>query len=445
MLNNFFKFDENKTDLKTEIIAGLTSFLAMAYILGVNPLILADGGMSQSGVFFATAVASGISCIIMGLIARYPMAIAPGMGYNALFTYTIILGMGKSAETALAAVFVSSVVFALVSISGLRESIINAIPIDLKLGIGASIGLFLAFIGLQRCGIIVGDASTLISMGSLLSPHSLLAFMGILITLVFYVKNVPASIFLALIVTSILGLIFVLFGFGVGDSLMPTIPKEIITTNIDTSLIFNFTRGFSGLFSNIFDLIIIVFSIVFITLFDSIGTIIPLGRECGLVDENNSMQGVEKAFLSVSLAGIIGSIFGTSTLVDYLENAVGIGLGGRTGLTAIIVGIFFFLSLFFSNLILSLFTPSVTASALVIVGILMIVQLKDVNWNDKIIVASVFMTVLMMVLSFSISIGIAWGFITYAISSLAAGKYEGLSRGIWILAFVFICYLLFGL
>lgn len=282
-------------------------------------------------------------------------------------------------------------------------------------------------------------------MGFLLSPHSLLAFMGILITLVFYVKNVPASIFLALIVTSILGLIFVLFGFGVGDSLMPTIPKEIITTNIDTSLIFNFTRGFSGLFSNIFDLIIIVFSIVFITLFDSIGTIIPLGRECGLVDENNSMQGVEKAFLSVSLAGIIGSIFGTSTLVAYLENAVGIGLGGRTGLTAIIVGIFFFLSLFFSNLILSLFTPSVTASALVIVGILMIVQLKDINWNDKIIAASVFMTVLMMVLSFSISIGIAWGFITYAISSLAAGKYEGLSRGIWILAFVFICYLLFGL
>ena len=228
--------------------------------------------------------------------------------------------------------------------------------------------------------------------------------MGILITLVFYVKNVPASIFLALIVTSILGLIFVLFGFGVGDSLMPTIPKEIITTNIDTSLIFNFTRGFSGLFSNIFDLIIIVFSIVFITLFDSIGTIIPLGRECGLVDENNSMQGVEKAFLSVSLAGIIGSIFGTSMLVAYLENAVGIGLGGRTGLTAIIVGIFFFLSLFFSNLILSLFTPSVTASALVIVGILMIVQLKDVNWNDKIIAASVFMTVLMVVLSSSISI-----------------------------------------
>ena len=170
MLNNFFKFNENKTDLKTEIIAGLTSFLAMAYILAVNPSILADGGMSQTGVFFATAFASGISCILMGFVARYPIAIAPGMGYNALFTYTIVLGMGKTWETALAAVFVSSVVFLLISISGLREAIINAIPIDLKLGIGASIGLFLAFIGLQRCGIIVSDASTLISMGSLLSP-----------------------------------------------------------------------------------------------------------------------------------------------------------------------------------------------------------------------------------------------------------------------------------
>ena len=445
MLNNFFKFNENKTDLKTEIIAGLTSFLAMAYILAVNPSILADGGMSQTGVFFATAFASGISCILMGFVARYPIAIAPGMGYNALFTYTIVLGMGKTWETALAAVFVSSVVFLLISISGLREAIINAIPIDLKLGIGASIGLFLAFIGLQRCGIIVSDASTLISMGSLLSPHALLALIGILITLIFYVQNVPASIFLALIITSILGLIFHLFGFGVGDILMPTFPKEILTTNIDTSLFFSFTRGFSGLFSNIFDLIIIIFSIVFITLFDSIGTIISLGKECELVDENNQLPRSEKAFLSVSLAGIIGSIFGTSTLVAYLESAAGIGVGGRTGLTAIIVGICFFLSIFFSNLILSLFTSSVTASALVTVGIFMIVQLKEVNWNNKIIAASVFMTILMMILSYSISIGIAWGFITYAITSIAMGKYKEVSWGIWILAIIFIIYLLFGL
>lgn len=445
MFSDFFKFDENKTDFKTEIIAGITTFLAMAYILGVNPSILADGGLPQTGVFFATALASAISCMVMGIFAKYPMAIAPGMGYNALFTYTIILGMGKSWEAALAAVFVSSMVFLIISLSGLRDRIINAIPIDLKLGIGAGIGLFLAFIGLQRSGIIVNDASTLISMGPLLTPHALLALIGILITLVLYVKKVPASIFLALIITSFLGLIFTFFGFGVGNALMPTIPNEIVTTHIDTSLIFGFTGGFGELFSNIPDLIIIIFSIVFITFFDTLGTVVTLGKESGRIDENNELRGIKKAYLSVSFAGIIGSIFGTSTPVTYLESAAGIGIGGRTGLTAIIVGICFILSIFFAPIILSLFTSSVTASALVTVGIFMIVQLKEVNWDDRIIAASVFMTILMMVLSYSISIGIAWGFVTYAVASIAMGKYKEISWGIWALVIVFIFYLLFGL
>lgn len=445
MLSDFFKFDENNTDLKTEIIAGITTFIAMAYILGVNPAILSDGGMSQTGVFFATAVASGISCIIMGLVSRYPIAIAPGMGYNALLTYTIILNMGKTWETALAAVFVSSIIFLLISISRLREFVINAIPADLKLGIGAGIGLFLAFIGLQRSGIIISNPSTLISMGSLISPHALLALIGILITLVLYVKNVPASVFLALIITSALGLIFTFFGFGVGDTLMPSVPKEIITTSFDTSLIFAFTRGFAGLFSDISNLNIILFSLVSITFFDSIGTVISLAKESDIVDENGQVPGIEKAFLSISLGGIIGSIFGTSTLVAYLESASGIGLGGRTGLTALTAGICFFLSLFFAPLILSLFTSSVTASALVIVGIFMIVQLKEVNWNDKVIVASVFMTILLMVSSYSISVGIAWGFVTFAVASIAMGRFKEVHWGIWLLSVVFIFYLLFGL
>ena len=445
MINDFFKFDENNTDLKTEIFAGLTTFLAMAYILGVNPVILGDAGMPQSGVFFATAFVSAIASILMGLFSKYPLAIAPGMGYNALFSYTIVMGMGKSWEVGLAAVFVSSLVFLFITFSGLKDKIINIIPIDLKLGIGASIGLFLSFVGLQRCGIIVNSESTLISMGSLLSPHALLAVIGIVIALIFYVKKVQASVFLALIITSILGLIFSLFGFGTGDALMPVVPEEIITTNIDFSLIFAFTKGFADLFSDIPSLILIVFSIVFITLFDSIGTLIPLIRECGFADDDKQAKGIKRSFLSVSLSGIIASIFGSSTPVVYLENASGIGIGGRTGLTAIVIGICFFLSIFFAPLILSLFTASVTASALVIVGILMIVQLKEVNWNDNVAVASVFMTIVMMLLSYSISIGIAWGFVTYVISSIAVGKFKKTNWAMLLLAIVFIIYLLFGL
>ena len=445
MLNNFFKFDENNTTLKTEIFAGITSFLAMAYILGVNPAILADAGMPQSGVFFATAFVAGISSILMGILSRYPMGIAPGMGYNALFSYTIVVSMGKTWEVALAAVFVSSIIFLLISLSGLRDRIINLIPIDLKLGIGAGIGLFLAFVGLQRCGIIVHHPSTIVSMGSLLSPPALLAFLGIFITLIFYVKKVPAFVFLTLIITSIIGLIFVLFGFGASNSLMPIIPKEIISTNMDTSLLFSFTKGFGELFSDISNLILIVFSFVFLTLFDSIGTLIPLTHECGFVDDDNQVQGIKKAFLTVSLAGIIGSICGTSTPVIYLESASGIGLGGRTGLTAIIIGVCFFLSIFFAPLILSVFTAPVTSSALVIVGILMIVQLSDVNWKDNVMASSVFMAILMMIFSYSITIGIAWGFVTYTIASIAAGRFKEIGWEIVGLAIIFMIFLLFRL
>lgn len=306
-------------------------------------------------------------------------------------------------------------------------------------------GLFLAFIGLQRCGIIVSDSSTLITVGSLLYPHTLLAFVGIILAVIFYVKKLPVSVFLALIITSILGLILTLFGLGAGDTLMPAIPKEIITTNIDVSLVFGFTKGFADLFSDIPSLILIVFSIVFIMLFDTIGTMISLIMECGFDDEDKQEKKIEKSFLSVSLAGVLGSICGTSTPVIYLENASGIGVGGRTGLTAITVGICFFLSIFFAPLILSLFTASVTASALVMIGILMIVQLKDVNWDDKIVAASVFMTIIMMILSCSISIGIAWGFITYVVSSSAMGKFKQTNWAMWVLVFVFLIYLLFGL
>lgn len=444
MLDNFFKFKENGTDFKTEIIAGITTFLAMAYILGVNPVILSDGGMPATGVLFATAVASGVACIIMGLVAKYPVGLAPGMGLNALFTYTIILTMGNTWETALAAVFISSIIFLIITVSGLREAILNMIPLDLKLGIGAAIGFFLAFLGLKGAGVIVAGPSTFVTMGNLIAAPALLALIGVVITLVLYVREFPAAVFVGLVITAIIGVIFTVLGYGVGDPLMPTIPAQLISADFDVSLFLGFARGFGQLFTNIPNLIMMLFSLVFVTFFDTTGTLMALGRQCGFIDEEGQAVGIENAFLADAVGGIVGAIFGTSTVTAYVESAAGIGLGGKTGLTAIVTGILFFLSIFFTPLILALFTSPVTCAALVIVGILMIVQLKEVQWDSLVVSASVFMTIIMMILTYSISLGIAWGFIVYAIASIASQK-EKLSWSMWILVIVFVIYLFFGL
>ncbi|MBR5502944.1 MAG: NCS2 family permease [Methanobrevibacter sp.] len=445
MLNKLFKLDENNTNLKTEILAGITTFLAMAYILGVNPTMLADGGMPATGVFFATALASGIACIIMGLVANWPVGLAPGMGLNALFTYTIILGMGCSWQAALCAVVLSSIIFLIITISGLREAILNIIPNDLKLGIGAAIGFFLAFIGLKGAGIIVADPSTFVTLGPMTSAPALLALIGIIITIVLYVRKVPAAVFIGLIATAIIGLIFTLCGFGAGDITMPAMPAELISFNFDLSLFGAFYTGFGELFSNIPNLLMMLFSLVFVTFFDTTGTLLGIANQAGYIDSEGNIEGIEKAFLVDAVSGVIGSICGTSTLTAYVESATGVGLGGRTGLAAVVTGILFFLSIFFAPAVLALFTSTVTAAALVMVGILMIMQLKDVEWDNLVVAASVFMTIIMMVLTYSISLGIAWGFVTYAVASLATGKFKELGWGLWIMVIVFLIYLFFGL
>ncbi len=445
MLDNFFKLSENGTDFKTEIAAGITTFLAMAYILGVNPVVLSDGGMPASGVFFATAVSSAIACFIMGIVAKYPIGLAPGMGLNALFTYTIILAMGNTWETALAAVFLSSIIFLIITISGLREAILNAIPIDLKLGIGAAIGFFLAFLGLKGAGIIVADPSAIVRMGSLMAPPAFLALIGIIITLVLYVKKMPAAVFLGLIVTAIIGVIFTACGFGAGNILMPSLPAHIVSANFDLSLFCGFIRGFPQLFSNIPNLMMILFSLIFVTFFDTTGTLMSLGRQCGFIDDEGQAVGIEKAFMADAVGGIVGAVLGTSTVTAFVESAAGIGNGGRTGLTAIVTGLLFLLSIFFAPLILGLFTSPVTCAALVIVGILMIGQLKNVQWDSLIVAAPVFMTIIMMILTYSISLGIAWGFVIYTVTSIASGKARDLGWGIWLMVIVFIIYLFFGL
>lgn len=445
MLNKIFKLEDNRTDVKTEIIAGITTFLAMAYILGVNPAMLSEGGMPATAVFFSTAIAAGASSIVMGLLSNYPIGTAPGMGLNALFTYTIILTMGNSWQAALAAVFISSILFLIITISGLREVILNAIPVDLKLAIGAGIGFFLAFIGLKGSGIIIANPSTFVSMGQLISAPALLTLIGIFITLILYIRKVPASVFLGLIITSIIGVVFTLLGFGAGYETMPAIPTDFISFNFDLSLFGGFLYGFDELFSNIPNLIMILFSILFVTFFDTTGTLIPLAKACGFVDEEGKTVGIEKAFMGDAIGGIIGAIFGTSPQTAFVESATGIGTGGRTGLAAVVTGIMFLLSVFFAPTILSLFTSTVTASALIMVGILMIGQLKDIQWDNLVITSSVFMTILMMILSYSISLGIAWGFVTYSIASIATHETENINKITWAMIIIFALYLFFGL
>ena len=445
MLDDFFKFKENGADYRTEIIAGITTFLAMAYILGVNPSMLAEGGMPANAVFFSTAIASGIACIVMGLVAKFPVGLAPGMGLNALFTYTIILEMGNSWETALAAVFISSIIFFIITISGLREAILNLIPADLKIGIGAGIGFFLAFLGFKGAGIIVNDPSTYVTMGNLLAPSVILALIGILITLVFYIRKVPAAVFFGMIITAAIGIVFSFLGFGTGNPLMPSIPAQFISVNFDFSLFGGFLRGFTQLFSNIPNLFMMVFSLLFVTFFDATGTLMSLGKQCGFIDEKGQSMGIEKAFLSDAIGGIIGSVCGTSTVTAFVESATGVGMGAKTGLSAVVTGILFLLSIFVAPLILALFTPSVTAAALVIVGFLMMAQLGSVDWANAVISASVFMTIIMMILSYSISIGIAWGFIAYFVGSIAEGKFKEMGWGMYALMIVFLVYLFFGL
>jgi AGZA family xanthine/uracil permease-like MFS transporter len=367
------------------------------------------------------------------------------MGLNALFAYTIILEMGNTWETALAAVFVSSIIFLLITLSGLREAVLNILPLDLKLGIGAGIGFFLAFLGLKGSGIIVADPSSFVAMGSLSAAPALLALIGILIALVFYVQKVPAAVFFGMIITAVIGLIFSFMGFGTENPLMPSIPAHAISFNFDFSLFGGVVRGFGPLFSNIPNMIVMVFSLLFVTFFDTTGTLMSLGRQCGFLDENGQAIGIERAFLSDALGGVIGSICGTSTVSAYVESATAIGMGAKTGFAAITTGILFILSIFFAPIVLSLFTSSVTAAALVIVGILMMAQLTEVQWDNGVVAASVFMTIIMMILTYSISLGIAWGFMTYAVATIATGKFKEMSWGIYVLAIIFIIYLFFGL
>ena len=434
MLERFFKLKKKGTTVKTEVIAGITTFLAMAYILAVNPNMLQETGLSYDGVFLATALSSGIATLIMGLLANYPVALAPGMGVNALFTYTLVFGMGYSPAAALAAVVVSGIIFLVISVTGIRKAIINAIPQQLKLAIGAGIGFFIAFLGFKNAGNIVSDASTFVALGDLRDPVVLLAVFGILVTIILMARKVPAAVFYGLIITAVVGVILGLCGIAG----MPEVPSAIISFDLDTSGFGIFMNGFGELFSHP-DCIVALFSLLFVDFFDTAGTLISVANKTNLVDKNGELANIEQALIADSTGTVIGGILGTSTVTSFVESTAGVEAGGRTGLTACTTAVLFFLSIFFAP-VLSVVTNAVTAPALIAVGISMATQLGGIEWDDIVFAAAGFITVIMMVLTYSISDGIAFGFIVYGLTSAIAGRAKDIKPIVWVLILVFIAY-----
>lgn len=438
MLEKMFHLSEKGTNVKTEILAGVTTFLTMAYILAVNPGILSDSGIPFEAAFLATALSAAFATFIMGFYANYPVALASGMGLNAFFTYSVVLGAGLSWQAALASVLVSGILFFLLSITNLRKKIIQAIPAQMKLAIGAGIGFFIAFIGLQNVGIIVNNDATLVGIGDFTNPVTLLALIGLLITIALLAFRVKAAIFIGMVATAVIGLIMGLTGIEG----MPALPTAIVSVDFDTSAVFALKDGFAELFAHP-QAFLIIFTFLFVDFFDTAGTLVAVGNRTNLVNEQGELENVEKAFMADAIGTLGGAFLGTSTVTSFVESASGVEVGGRTGLTAVTTATLFVLSIFFAP-ILSMVTGSVTAPALIVVGILMAQQLGGIKWDDFVYAASGFMTIITMILSYSISNGIAIGFITFVVASVATKRTKEIHPIIWGLLPIFILYFIFA-
>jgi len=442
----FFKIRERNTNIKTELLAGVTTFLAMAYILPVNSNMLSDAGMPVAGVFFATVMASMIAAMVMGFIANYPVALAPGMGINAFFTYTVVITYGFSWEAALAAVFISGVLFLILSVSGLRRLIINAIPQELKYAVGAGIGFFITFIGLKNAGIVTSDPVTFVTLGDLGHPAVLLAIFGLLLVVVLAVRGNKFALIIAIVTTAIVGL--VLGRLGVENMPAFNDQQEGLLAGAGETF-FAFVRGFGELLSSP-QALFVIFTFLFVDFFDTAGTLIAVGGRAGLLNEDGELIDGNKALLADSIGTVAGSMFGTSTVTSYIESSTGIEQGGRTGLTTITVGVLFLLSLLIYPLIsvvTGIYDPitdkvysPVTAMALIMVGTLMVSQLKNINFDDKPVLISAFLTIVFMIFSFSIAEGIAVGFIFYPLAMLAAKRHKEVNPIMFGLMAFFILY-----
>ena len=427
-IGKFFHLNENHTSFKTEFLAGLTTFVSMSYILFVNPAVLGASGMNKGALFTATALSAAFTCIVMGVIANYPIASAPTLGLNAFFTYTVCLGMHVKWQTALAAVFVASILFILLTVFKVREMIIDAIPSDIKYAISAGIGLFIAFIGLQGGKLISKSDSTLVTVGALNNPLVWITIFGLVVTIFLMIARVPGAIFIGMIAAAVFGII-------IGQIPMP---KAFISGVPSLSPIFG-QAVFHISDINTVQMWIVVFTFLLVTFFDTTGTLIGLVQQAGLM-KDNKMPRAGEALAADSSGMLVGSVLGTSPVGAFVESSAGIAVGGRSGLTAVFVAIFFLISMIFSPL-LGVFTTQVTAPALIIVGVLMAQNTAHIHWNKLEIAVPAFLILLGMPITYSISDGLALGMITYPICMVSAKRGKEVSPMMWVLFVVFIIFL----
>ena len=425
MFNKFFKLDENKTTVKTEILAGITTFMTMAYILAVNPDILSVTGMDKNALFTATALSALIATMIMALVARLPFALAPGMGLNAFFTYTVVLGMGYSWQFALTAVFLEGIIFLVLTLFNIRELIIDAIPITLKHAISAGIGLFIAFIGLQNAGIIVKNDATLVGLGDMGSPTVLIAIGGIVLTAVLLSRKVKGALLIGIFVATIAGLPF-------GVTKMPG--GTLIDLPPSLSPVF-FKFKFEHIFT--FDMLIVLFTFLFVDMFDTVGTLVGVSSKAGMLDKNGKVPRVKQALMADSIGTFTGAILGTSTVTTYVESASGVAEGGRTGLTSLITAALFFVALFFAPLF-TMVPQAATAPALVLVGFFMMSPILQIDFNNYTESIPAFITIIFMPLTYSIAEGIVFGMLSYVLLKILTGKFKDISIVMVILSFLFV-------
>ncbi|ATP30040.1 guanine permease [Chromobacterium violaceum] len=428
LLESFFKLKEHGTTVKTEVIAGFTTFLTMAYIVLVNPLILSSTGMDLNAVFVATCLAAALGTAIMGLVANYPIALAPGMGLNAYFTFSVVKGMGLSWETALGAVFISGIVFLAVSLFKVREAIVNAIPQSLKFAISAGVGMFLAIIALKNAGVIAAHPATYLTLGDIHNPTTLLAILGFFLIVALEYRKVPGSIIIGILVVTVLSIALGLSPFKGIVAPVPSMAPTFMAMDIKGAL----NAGLIG----------VIFVFFFVDLFDTTGTLVGVSHRAGLLDKDGKLPRLKRALMADSIAITAGAVMGTSSTTAYIESAAGTAVGGRTGLTAMVVALLFLAALWLSPLAATV-PPYATAPALCYVAVLMARGLAEIEWNDLTESAPAVMTALAMPFTFSIADGIAFGFISYAVIKILAGRFADLRPAVLIIALLWIFKLAF--
>ncbi|AKL93880.1 xanthine/uracil/vitamin C permease [Clostridium aceticum] len=432
-LDRMFKLTENKTDVKTEIIAGITTYITMAYILFVNPDLLSIAGMDFNAVFMATCLSAAIGTLIMGFYANLPFAQAPGMGLNAFFTFGVVLGLGYTWEQALAAIFISGIVFILLTVTGLRTAIVEAIPTSLKHAIGGGIGLFIALLGFKNAGIVVPYEATLVTLGNFQDPAVLLAVIGLIITGVLMVKRVKGAILIGILATMLLGIPMGVTDLSAGMNFSFDIRPTLFKMDLPGLL----NIGEAGVVGAITSVLTVVISFSLVDMFDTIGTLIGTGAKAKMLDENGNLPNMSKALMADAVATSAGALLGTSTVTTYVESAAGVAEGGKTGLTAVTTGILFIFSILLAPF--ALMVPAeATAPALIIVGVLMMGTLKEIDFEDFGEALPAFLTIAIMPFSFSIANGIAAGLVFLPIVKIATGKAREVHPTVYVLAILFI-------